>query len=186
MSSFYSNEELIALGLKKIGNNVLISRKVSIYGAGEISIGNNVRIDDFCILSGKITIGNYVHISAFCALYGKYGIKIGNFCGCSPRTTIFSATDDFSGQFMISPMAPEEYTNVTGGIVELENFVQLGANSIVMPNVVLGQGVSTGAFTFITESLSEWSIYVGIPARKIKDRKKEILNLVKNIREEIQ
>ena len=73
MNSFYSNEELKQLGLKSFGKNVLISKKCSIYGADKISIGNNVRIDDFCILSGKIVIGNYVHISAYSALYAGGG-----------------------------------------------------------------------------------------------------------------
>ena len=64
MTSFYSEEELKSLGLKHYGKNVLISRKCSIYSAESISIGNHVRIDDFCILSGEITIGDYCHISA--------------------------------------------------------------------------------------------------------------------------
>ena len=63
-NSFYKKDELKKLGLKHYGNNVLISRKCSIYSPEKISIGNNVRIDDYCILSGNITIKNYVHISA--------------------------------------------------------------------------------------------------------------------------
>ena len=89
MNSFYNDAELKEIGFKKIGKDVKISRKVSIYSPEKISIGNHVRIDDFSILSGEIEIGNYVHISAYTALYGSFGIKIGDFCGCSPRTTIF-------------------------------------------------------------------------------------------------
>lgn len=53
MNSFYTEAELKELGLKSFGKSVLLSKKVSIYGAKNISIGNNVRIDDFCILSGQ-------------------------------------------------------------------------------------------------------------------------------------
>ena len=106
MNSFYSVNELKALGLKKFGENVMISRKCSIFSPEKLIIGNNVRIDDFCILSGEITIGNYVHISAYNALYAKYGIEISDFCGISPKCTLYSATDDFSGDFMVSPMVP--------------------------------------------------------------------------------
>ena len=53
MNSFYSKEELKEIGFKKYGENVLISRKTSIYNPEKIIIGNNVRIDDFCILSRK-------------------------------------------------------------------------------------------------------------------------------------
>ena len=47
MTSFMSREELEKVGFKSIGENVLISRNATIYGAGNISIGSNVRIDDF-------------------------------------------------------------------------------------------------------------------------------------------
>lgn len=182
MSSFYTEEELKKIGFKSLGKEVYISKKASIYGAENISIGNYVRIDDFCILSGNIEIGNYVHIGAYVALYGKKGIKINDFCGCSARCTIYSATDDFSGEYMISPMVPEELTNVTGGKVTLEKFVQLGANTVVMPDVTIKEGTSVGAMSFVNKSLEEWGIYVGIPCRKIKDRKRNIKNLSENIK----
>lgn len=76
---------------------------------------------------------------------------------------------------MISPMVPDEYINLIGGQVILEDFSQLGANSIVMPGVSIKQGAVTGAFTFVNKNLDEWTINVGIPSRKIKDRSKNLL-----------
>lgn len=181
MSNFYTIEELENMGIKKIGNNVLISKKASIYSPENIKIGNNVRIDDFCILSGNIEIGNYVHISAYVALYGKLGIKINDFCGCSARCTIYSASDDFSGEYMISPMVPTELTNVTGGQVVLEKYVQLGANTIVMPEVTIKEGSAVGAMSFVNKNLDEWGIFAGIPCKKLKNRKKDIIELSKKI-----
>ena len=70
---FLSDEELRKIGFKSLGTNVLISNKVSIYGAEFISIGDNVRIDDFCILSGKITFGNNIHIGAGSVVIGGGG-----------------------------------------------------------------------------------------------------------------
>lgn len=183
MSNFYTRNELIELGFKSIGTNVTISKKASIYGASGMEIGNNVRIDDFCILSGNIKIGNYVHISAFVALYGKFGIEIGDFCGCSPRCTLFSASDDFTGEFMVSPMVPEEFTKLKSGLIKFENYVQIGANSIVMPGVTLKEGVSTGAFSFVNKDLDEWKIYGGIPVKLIRDRKKDMLDYASKILE---
>ena len=141
-----------------------------------------MRIDDFCILSGNIKIGNYVHIAAFVALYGKVKIEINDFCGCSARCTIYSATDDFSGDYMISPMVPNELTNVIEGEVILEKYVQLGANTVVMPNVKIEEGTAVGAMSFVNKDLREWSIYVGIPCRKIKERNKNIITLSKAIK----
>lgn len=178
MGNNYNDKELEQLGFKSFGKNVLISKKASFYEIEKIVIGNDVRIDDFCILSGKIEIGNYVHISAFCALYGKYGIKIGNFCGCSPRVTIFSGSDDFSGNYMISPMVPEEFTNVISGIVNIEDYVQIGTNSTIMPNIKLKEGSVTGAYSFVNKNLDEWTINIGIPCNKIKNRSKKIKGLI--------
>ena len=134
----------------------------------------------FCILSGKIKIGNYVHISAFSALYGKFGIEINDFCGISPRSTLFSATDDFSGEFMISPMVPDEFTNVTGGKIILNKYCQIGANSIIMPNVKFVEGAVCGAFSFVKNNLEAWSINAGVPAKKIKNRSKSLLRFEEN------
>lgn len=136
----------------------------------------------FVFYLGNIEIGNYVHISAYVALYGKERIKINDFCGCSARCTIYSATDDFSGEYMISPMVPEEFTNVILGEVILEKYVQLGANTVVMPNVRIGEGSVVGAMSFVNKNLEDWGIYAGIPCKKIKDRNKNVILLSKKIK----
>lgn len=72
--SFYSTKELVELGFAEVGQNVFISRKASFYGIERISIGNNVRIDDFCVLSageGGINIGNYIHITVYNSIFVK-------------------------------------------------------------------------------------------------------------------
>lgn len=186
MSTFYSENELSDLGLKKYGKNVLISRKATIISPESITIGNNTRIDDFCILSGNIIIGNNVHISAYCALYGKCGIEISDFSGCSPRTTIFSVTDDFSGEYMIGAVIPNKYTNVVGKKVVLEKYTQLGANTIVMPGVLIQEGAVTGAFSFVNKNLEEWTINVGIPCKQLKKRSKKLLKYVDNFNHEVK
>ena len=179
MNSFYSEIELKEIGLKSYGSNVLISRKCSIYTPEKISIGNNVRIDDFCILSGNIMLGNNVHISAYCALYGAEGIEFKDYSGCSARTTIYSAMDDFSGDFLIGPMSPAETTNVIGGKVTIGRFVQLGAHCLVFPRVTIHEGAVVGALSLVTKDIPGWTICVGIPARKLRDRNTGLLNFIK-------
>ena len=182
MTSFYTEEEYKQLGFKSIGENCLISKNACFYGISNISIGNNVRIDDFCILSGNIQLGNYIHISAYSALYGSKGIVIGDYCGCSSRTTIYSAVDDFSGEYMIGPMVPEELSNVTGGVVELKDYVQLGANTIVMPGITINEGAVTGACTLVRHNLDTWTINVGMPSRVLKKRMENPKVLSKRIK----
>ena len=180
MTSFYTEKELAELGLKKYGKNVLISRKCSIYSPEKISICDNVRIDDFCILSGDITLGSNIHIAAYCALYGAFGIEMEDYSGLSPRCTVFSATDDFSGNFLLGPNIPKEKTNVTGGKVWFKKFANIGANCVILPNVILNEGVAVGAMSLINKNLQEWSIYAGIPVKRYTEREKGLLNLLQN------
>lgn len=177
-NSFLNIEELSQIGLKNYGVNVLISRKVSFYSPETISLGNNVRIDDFCILSGDITIGSQVHISAYSALYGRFGIRMDDYTGLSPRCMIFSAMDDFSGEYLVGPMVEERKTRVTGGLVHIKKFSQIGAGSTIFPNIVLEEGVAVGAMSLINKNLDSWAIYAGIPAKKIKNRDDKLLQKV--------
>lgn len=175
MTSFYTEQELAELGLKSCGKNVLISRKSSIYSPEKISVGDNVRVDDFCILSGEITLGNNIHISAYSALYGAMGIEFKDNSGCSARTTIYSAMDDFSGDYLIGPVHPEIFTHVTGGKVTIEEYVQLGAHCLVFPNLMIHTGAVVGALSLVTKDIQEWTINVGIPAKILKERRKTML-----------
>ena len=180
--AFLTNSQLDSIGLKSYGTNVLISDKASIYSPELITIGSNVRIDDFCILSGEITLGSFIHIGAYSALYGKFGVVMEDFTGLSPRCIIFSASDDFSGDYLISPMVPDEFSNVTGGLVKISKFSQVGAGTIILPNVIIEQGVAVGAMSLIKDSLNEWGIYAGIPVTRIGERNKSCKELADNIK----
>lgn len=180
MNSFYDIEELEALGLKSVGNDVYISKKASIYSADKISIGNNVRIDDFCILSGHIEIGSNIHIAAYTALYGgEEGIYLADYVNISSRVSIYSISDDYSGNSMTSPVIPDKFKKIISLPVYIEKHVIIGATSVVLPGVRLREGSSFGCFSMINRDSEEWSINVGIPFKKIKERSKKILELEK-------
>jgi len=177
-TSFYTEEELKEIGFARIGKNVLISRKASIYSPELIEIGNNVRIDDFCILSGKIKIGNYVHIAAGCYLFaGDAGIELNDFSGLSSRVTIYAVSDDYSGDFLTNPTIAEAYRGIIQGKVNLGKHAIIGAGAIILPNVSVGEGAAIGAMSLVSKSIGSWKIAVGIPAKEIKDRSKKLLEL---------
>ena len=75
-------------------------------------------------------------------------------------------------------MQPVEFTNVTGGKVVLKKFSQIGAGCVVFPNLTVEEGVVVGAMSLVKESLSEWMIYAGIPAKYKKLRKQNIKFIV--------
>ena len=185
MNSYYDSEELKNIGFKRVGNNVKLSRKASIYGAEQIEIGSNVRIDDFCILSGKIKIGNYIHIAAFSALYGgNAGVVVGDFANISSRVCVYAISDDYSGEFMTSPLIPEKYKNTIQKEVIIGREVIIGSGCTILPGVQLDEGSAFGSMSLIKKNAEEWSINVGIPAKKIKDRSKRLLKLEERFTEE--
>ena len=169
MNNFYDAQELKEFGFAKVGINVLISRKASIYGAENMSIGSNVRIDDFCILSGKITIGNYVHIGAYSAIFGSFGVEMHDFSGISSRVSIYSSSDDYSGEYMTNPTVPQKYRGCVNAKVVLSKHVIVGAETVILPGVVIGEERS-GQYVPFYRSCDEWSIYGGILQKRIKER----------------
>lgn len=182
MNSYYTQDELKELGFKSFGSNVLISRKTSFYGISRISIGNNVRIDDFCVLSagkGGIAIGNYVHVAVFASLMGDGKITLDDFSGLSSRVSIYSSNDDYSGQFMTNPTLPGNYTGVTHANVTLCKHTIVGSNSIILPGVTLNEGAAVGALSLVNKDCESFYIYQGVPARKIVRRSDQLLELEK-------
>lgn len=185
MNSFYSRDELEKLGFIELGKDVQISRKASIYGASQIKIGNHVRIDDFCILSGKIVFGNYIHISAYTALFaGDVGIILGDFCGISSRSVVYAVTDDYGGEHLTNPTVDDKYRGISAKKVVMEKHTLIGTGCTVLPGVTLGEGCSVGAMSLINKSLEPWAVYVGIPARRMKERSKKLLELEKRFMDE--
>ncbi|MDK2802688.1 MAG: acyltransferase [Oscillospiraceae bacterium] len=178
MSNIFSREELIKIGFKSIGKNIILSKKSSIYSPEKISIGDNVRIDDFCVLSGNIIIGNNIHIAVFsCIFGGNKGVYLGDFVNISSRVSIYAISDDYSGESMTGPLVPDKYKNIIQKKVNIERHVIIGASSVVLPGACIDEGASFGAFSLIVGKINGWSINVGIPSRKIKNRSKNILKL---------
>jgi acetyltransferase-like isoleucine patch superfamily enzyme len=183
MTSFYSEEELKTLGFKSIGSNVLISRKTSFYGISRISVGNNVRIDDFCVLStgkGGLDIGNYVHIAIFSSLQGEGKITLQDFVGISSKVSVYSSNDDYFGEFMSNPTVPTKYTGVTHSDVLIGKHVLIGSGAVLLPGITINTGAVIGALSLVYEDCDEFYIYKGNPAKKLIKRSKKLLELEKD------
>lgn len=154
-----------------------------------ISVGNNVRIDDFCCLVGGekgIKIGSNIHIAFFSILLGNGGIEMDDFSGLSSRCSIYSASDDYSGATMTNPTVPAKYKNVTVGKVHIGKHSLVGTNSTILPNVDIPEGCSIGANSLVTKSLEPWGIYVGVPVKRVKNRLNGLLELEKSYLDEVK
>lgn len=182
MDSFLTEEEIKSIGFKYCGKNVCISRNAKIYSAENISIGDNSRIDDFCILSGKIHIGRYVHVSAGSYLFaGDAGIFMDDYSCLSSRGAIYAISDDYSGEYMANATVPNICKNVVSKEVRIGKYALIGSGTTVLPGVDVGEGVAVGSMSLVNKSLKPWGIFFGIPCRFHKERSKQMLEYEKLI-----
>ena len=175
-----SREAIEAIGFASVGENVQISVNASFYGASRIELGNNIRIDDFCILSAGvagISVGDHVHIAVYSSLIGAGKITLSDFCNISSRVAIYSSNDDYSGTTLTNPTVPSEYTGVIHADVFFGKHVIVGSGSVILPGVTLEEGVVVGALSLVRANCELFGIYVGNPARRIKERKRDLLKL---------
>lgn len=182
-SKYLTEKDLSNFGFKKLGSNIKISSDARIYGPENITLGNNVRIDDFAILSavtGSIEINNYVQICHNCHLSGTLGIKLMDFSSMAANVVVYSSSDDYSGSYLTNQIIPKKYTKTVGGPVVIGKHVIIGASSTILGGVKIGDGSSIGAMTLIIKDLGEWGVYTGIPAKRLRDRKKDLLKLENN------
>ena len=169
--AYLSESEIALLRFKSVGKNVLISSKSSIYEPENMTIGDNVRIDDFCVLSGHIEIGNFVHIACHVVMTGtKELVSIGNYSTLSYGVKVFSASDDFVGPYYSNPTVEISLRNVIHRMVQISEKCTIGAGSIILPGSVLKQGVSVGALSLVKNTCEAWSVYAGIPAIFIREK----------------
>ncbi|MBS0040980.1 acyltransferase [Shewanella sp. M16] len=178
--AYLSRDELEKMGIASVGEAVFISDKASIYGAERITLGNNIRIDDFCVLSagaGGIVIGDYVHIAVFSLLIGAGKIVLSDYSTLSSRVSVYSSSDDYSGEYMTNPTVPAEFTNVNHGDVLIGRHVVIGSGSVILPESIIHDGVAVGALSLVNNICHEFGIYAGVPAKRIKERQRKLLNV---------
>jgi galactoside O-acetyltransferase len=79
-------------------------------------------------------------------------------------------------------MVDKKYCKAIKGEIILEKHTIIGASSVIMNSVIIGEGTSVGALSFVNKNLDTWSVYAGIPVKKIKNRLKKVLELEKKIK----
>ncbi|MEM9052690.1 MAG: acyltransferase [Bacteroidota bacterium] len=182
--AFLSEKEIERLGFRSFGQNVKISDRASIYNPHLISLGDNVRIDDFVVISPSkepFEFGSYIHIATHCALIGKSALTMKSYSGLSGRVSIYTSSDDYSGAYMTNPTVPKEFTNVTSGSVLLEEHVIIGAGTVILPGVSVRVGSAVSALALVTRDIPNHVIAGGVPCRVIKPRQKGLLEFVKKL-----
>ncbi|MBF0142499.1 MAG: acyltransferase [Magnetococcales bacterium] len=183
---YLTEVELADAGFRRLGRNIRIHERASIYCTENIVLWDNVRIDDFTVViaTGGVEFRSYSYLSAGCYIGGTNGILFGEFTTLAPQVKLFSSSDDYSGGSLTNEVVPQRYVERDRGKIVLGKHVIIGAGSVVLPGCELGDGASIGSLSLVNRSLEPWGIYAGVPVRRLKARQQRVLELEARVRQE--
>lgn len=178
---YYDEHQLREIGFKNVGENVRVAKNCTVIGVQNISLGNNVRIDGYCTITapdaGWVKVGSFVHIGGYCLLIGGSGIEMNDYSGLSQGVKVYSRSDDYSGDHMTNPTVPEKYTCVKDGLVSIGRHVIVGAGSVILPGVAIGEGSAIGAQSLVRKNVDAWGIFSGSPIKRLTSRSRKLIKL---------
>jgi acetyltransferase-like isoleucine patch superfamily enzyme len=138
------------------GKNPYIGRSVYMMAKHTISIGDNFYIGKFSQIECDALIGNNVMLANFVGIVGKYDHNYQQI-GVPTRLASRIRDKDYSWKGLTSK-------------VIIEDDVWIGFGSIIMSGVKICQGSIIAAGSLVTKDVEPYSIYGGVPAKKISNR----------------
>ena len=168
--------------LGSCGENVFIGHNVIITQPQNVHLGNNVRIDPFTLITSKLITGDNVQICAHSMLGGGYNtIKLGNWSFIGYSSKLFTASEDYSGDF--GPVNEFWGNNKTyKGDIIFNDYCGIASDVMVFPKVELPEGVCIGAksLVYTKSEMEPYNVYVGNPLRHFKTRNKHQIHKLAN------
>lgn len=160
--------------LAHLGGNAIVGKSVRVRRPELVRIGDYTIVDDFTYISGGFEIGRFGHVAPNVNLVGARGfIRAGDFVGIACGCCLYATSSDYLNASLDLPGVPVEYH--FGGSTEdvvLGDHVLLGAHTIVLPGVVLPEGVATAAHTVLRkQDYQPWTLYGGWEAKPIAPRR---------------
>lgn len=131
-----------------------MEEKVTLYGRNEIWEPHRIAI-------GK---GSIIGDRAF--LDGRYSIHIGQNVNMGFDVMIFTNQHDVQSKTFA--------TDGKNGPVVIGDRVWISARSVILPQVTIGEGAVIAAGSVVTKDVEPYSIYGGIPAKRIGTRNSEL------------
>ena len=152
---------------------VMTYEYTKIVGLENISFGKNIIIDDYVLIYAKkpIRIGNHVHIACFTSITGGAEVEIGDFSAISQGCRVLTGSDDFIDWGFGNSTVPERYRNAKRAPISIGRFCVIGANTVILPGVTIGEGATVGACSVVTRDLEPWGVYLG--NRLLKERNRD-------------
>jgi acetyltransferase-like isoleucine patch superfamily enzyme len=135
---------------------------------GKIILGEGTIIHRGAILKsyrGSVTLGKNVSVNPYSILYGHGGLTIGNDVRIAAHAVIIPANHVYEGR--ATPIYKMGETRIG---ITIEDDVWIAAGVKVLDDTHIAKGCVIGANAVIKGKTDEYGIYVGIPAKKIKER----------------
>lgn len=118
------------------------------------SIGSNCNICSHCLIENDVSIANNVTIKSGVQVWDGITIEDNVFIG--PNVTF---TNDKTPR---SKNYPEHFLKTI-----IKKGASIGANSTILPGIIIGEGAMIGAGSVVTRSVAPFSTVVGNPAKEI-------------------
>jgi acetyltransferase-like isoleucine patch superfamily enzyme len=195
----------IGLALRKVmfpwllgacGRNVIFGQNVVLRHPHKIRIGDNVVIDDNCLLDAKgtsnqgITIGSGVFVGRNSILSCKDGdITLGDGANVGFNCELFSASrvtigkDTLIAAYCYVIGGDHDFTDASRPVLEQGRRSKgilvgagawLGAGAKILDGVTMGDRAIVGAGSVVRQAVPDGAVAVGVPARVIADRQPEV------------
>ena len=94
-------------------------------------------------------------------LQDRENVIIGDRVSIAPRVICITASDPNNSKIA-------SYVTCKHGKIKIADDAWIGAGSIIMPDVIVGEGAVVGAGSVVTESIDSYVVVAGVPAKKIK------------------
>lgn len=134
-----------------------------------MNIGENCVIYDNCEIRkpSSITIGKGSIIGNNAILDGRAGITICKNVCLASNVSIWTFQHDYRDPLF--RCTKEHY-----GPVRIEDRAWIGPNTIILHDVIIGEGAVVAAGSVVTKNVPPYSVVAGIPAKVIGQRPKDI------------
>jgi acetyltransferase-like isoleucine patch superfamily enzyme len=150
-------------------SNTTIESGVNIEcSSAKISLGQDCRVRSGAKLlswGGEIKIGNGCSFNSGVVVIGSGGVSMANNIRVGYNSVIVSGNHNFSLRAL-----PIYQQGINARGVEIEEDVWIGANVTILDGVKIKRGSVIGAGSVVNKSTEEYSVNIGIPARRIRDR----------------
>jgi dTDP-4-amino-4,6-dideoxy-D-glucose acyltransferase len=176
-SEFLSRNALEALGFARLGEDVLIHSTVVIVDCHKISLGSRIRIDPYVIIStrGGVVFGNNIHIGGHSVLAGNAAVHFEDFVNISHHVGIYTSNEGNARTLSGNPTVASGFGVARTAAISFGRHSAVGALSLVLPGARFAEGSGLGAMSRVGRPLKPWTLYAGIPARRMGDRRQDAL-----------